>query len=144
MSVKPQPAAVNCWAASLGDCDDKITREHVISQCLFKGDEITVQGFPWCLNEPKTIGLSNLVAKILCRKHNNNLSDLDAAALRAFDVLRESIRMNDVRGKLKQRFWRIKHFKIDGPLLERWFLKTLINLSFGRIREDPGSAKSLV
>jgi hypothetical protein len=34
-----------------------------------------------------------------------------------------------VRSKLKSRRWAIKTFTIDGKLLDRWFLKTLINLS---------------
>ena len=92
-----------------------------------------VQGFSWCLNEPKCIGLANLVAKILCKRHNSGLSDLDHAALGAFKVFREMIRLNQVREKLKRpaTHWNVKRMVIDGPLLERWFLKTLINLSFG-------------
>jgi hypothetical protein len=92
-----------------------------------------VQGFPWCLNEPKSIGLSNLVAKILCKKHNSDLSDLDSAALDAFNIFREAIRLNDVRGRIKKpALWNVQRFVVDGPLLERWFLKTLINISFGK------------
>ncbi len=68
MSANAQPAAKGCWAAALADCDQKISREHVVSQCLFETDEIIVQGFQWCLNEPKSIGLSNLVGKILVQK----------------------------------------------------------------------------
>jgi len=92
-----------------------------------------VQGFKWCLNEPKRIGLSNFVAKILCKNHHSALCDLDAAALHAFDVFREAIRLNQVREKLGRppTRWNVKHMEIDGPLLERWFLKTLINLTFG-------------
>ncbi len=91
-----------------------------------------VEGFNWCLNEPKSIGLSNLTSKILCEKHNNILGEeLDSAALDAFNVFRESIRMNQVREKLKRPpLWKQKHMAIDGPLLERWFLKTLINFRF--------------
>lgn len=36
-----------------------------------------------------------------------------------------------VRTKLRSRRWTIKTFTIDGALLERWFLKTLINFSHG-------------
>ncbi len=123
-----------CWAAPLGDCADGISREHYISESLFKGDDqIVVQGFKWCLDEPKTIGLPNLVAKILCRRHNSSLSDLDTAALNAFNVFREAIRLQQVREKLRRpaASWNVKQMVIDGPLLERWFLKTLINLSVG-------------
>jgi hypothetical protein len=130
VAANAQP--INCWASALADCDQKITREHLVSQCLFESDEIVVQGFPWCLNEPKSIGLSNLVAKILCKRHNSATSELDSAALHGFNVFRESIRINNVRGQMKkQPLWNVKHFEIDGPSLERWFLKTLINLSFG-------------
>jgi hypothetical protein len=123
----------NCWAASLGDCDQKISREHTVSRSLFESEQIMVQGFTWCLNEPKSIGLSSLVAKILCKRHNSGLSDLDAAALQAFNVFREAIRLNQVRGKMRRpaAHWNVKRMVIDGPLLERWFLKTLINFSFG-------------
>jgi hypothetical protein len=132
MTTAKQPAPKGCWAACLGDCDKKISREHTVSECLFESDEIMVQGFPWCAVTPKKIGLPNLVAKILCKKHNSGLSDVDAAAKDAFDAFRQSVRLNNVRQKLKrQPMWNVKRLVIDGPRLERWFLKTLINLSFG-------------
>jgi hypothetical protein len=122
----------DCWAAPLGDCDQKISREHLVSECLFESDQLMVQGFDWCLNEPKSIGLSSLVRKNLCRKHNSRLSDLDSAALHAFNVFRKSIDLNHVREKIKRPpLWNVKRLKIDGPLLERWFLKTLINVCSG-------------
>ncbi len=34
-----------------------------------------------------------------------------------------------MRGKLKRTSWTVKRFNVNGPLLERWFLKTLIYLS---------------
>jgi hypothetical protein len=151
MSAKPQPVSLNCWAASLGDCGQKISKEHLVSQCLFDSDEIMVQGFQWCLTEPKSIGLTNFVAKILCKKHNNDLCELDSAALEAFNVFRESIRLNNVRGKIeKPSLWNVKYLAIDGPRLERWFLKTLINLGVVGKEWPPGagyrgiSAKDLV
>ena len=130
--IKMQPEPKGCWAVTLGDCSKKMSREHTVSRSLFVSDEIMVQGFPWCSTEPKKIGLSSLVAKILCEKHNNGLSELDTAALDSFNVFRECIRLNNVRGKLKRPpMWNVKRLTIDGPRLERWFLKTLINLSFG-------------
>jgi hypothetical protein len=130
-----------CWAACLGDCGEGISREHWVSKCLFESEEILVQGFSWCLNEPKTIPLANFVAKILCKKHNSAISELDSAALQAFKVFRESIRINQVRGKLKRPpIWNIKRLTIDGPRLERWFLKTLINFSYdGQWTIGPGA-----
>jgi len=130
MAVQAHSVDPPCWAAAIGGCDEKMSREHIVSHCLFNDNEILVQGFPWCRDKPKAIGIANLVAKILCKKHNSDLSELDSAALGAFNVFREAIRMNEVRGRLKPSHWTIKRFTIDGPRLERWFLKTLINLSF--------------
>lgn len=118
-----------CWAASLGGCSEKISREHVVSQSLFMSEQVLVQGFPWC-PQPKLIGLSGLTAKILCAKHNSDLSELDTAGAKAFAAMREMMRLSNVRATLKPRNWTVQRYKIDGPRLERWFLKTLINLSF--------------
>jgi len=120
-----------CWAESLGGCDRKIRGEHLVSKCLFDDDAITVQGFPWCLKKPKTIGLSSLVRNILCKSHNSELSSLDSVALDAFNAFRESVRLSNVRRGIKADYLTVKRFPIDGALLERWFLKTLINLSTG-------------
>ena len=82
-----------CWANSLGDCDGKISREHTVSESLFKGTYVDVKGFSWCKSEEKRIGLGSLTKKILCEKHNSALSPLDAAASHAFDVLRKQTKL---------------------------------------------------
>jgi hypothetical protein len=129
---KLQHAPEGCWALCLGDCGEGMTGEHLVSEGLFQTNDITVQGFPWCLDTAKKIGLASLVANILCKKHNNALNELDTAASDAFKVFREAVHLNHVRQKLKrQPAWNVKRFTIDGPRLERWFLKTLINISFG-------------
>lgn len=118
-----------CWAECLGNCSDKISREHVVSQSLFpEADVINVSGFSWC-KEPKKIGLANLTAKILCKKHNSELSEIDSIGGSAFGIFREVQRLTEVRTKLKHIRWKIQRFSIDGFGLERWFLKTLINLA---------------
>lgn len=118
-----------CWAECLGDCSDKISREHIVSRGLFLGDEITAQGFSWCKDKPKKIGLPSLTAKILCQKHNSGLSDVDRVGAEAFEVLRETTRLSNVRATLKPRVWNVERYYVDGPQLERWFLKTLVNLA---------------
>jgi hypothetical protein len=118
-----------CWAECLGNCSDKISREHVVSQSLFPNDDvITVSGFSWC-KEPKKIGLANVTAKILCKKRNSELSEIDSIGGSAFGIFREAQRLTEVRTKLKPTRWNIQRYSIDGFGLERWFLKTLINLS---------------
>jgi hypothetical protein len=119
-----------CWAACLGDCSDKISREHIISASLFLADKIMVQGLPWCKDEAKEIGLAALTKKILCTKHNSDLSEIDTAASDSMNVLRETTRLTNLRMDLKIKRPTIKRFHIDGLAFERWFLKTLINIAY--------------
>jgi hypothetical protein len=120
---------MDCWAACLGGCSGKASREHLVSESLFIGDKILVQGLPWCI-EAKTIGLAGLTAKILCEHHNNQLSPIDDAGAQAFNTFREIRRIANVRKRMKTPPIRVVQHKIDGPSLERWFLKTLINISY--------------
>lgn len=113
-----------CWAASLGNCGGGISREHIISASQFEETSITVEGLPWC-REPRTVGLASLVAKNLCRDHNTALSPADNEARRlklAFKTMLQSPIL-----PVRQRF--------DARLVERWLLKTTINLAL----QEPGS-----
>jgi hypothetical protein len=120
-----------CWAESLGNCSESISGEHIVTAGLFATDMISVQGLSWCRDEPKNIGLPNLTRNILCTSHNSGLSPVDEAAIAAFDVFRECVRLTSVREVMKERIWNIVRLKIDGAGLERWFLKTLINITAG-------------
>jgi hypothetical protein len=112
-----------CWARTLRDCSDKLSREHSVSACLFPGDAVSVQGFPWCLTEPKKVGLASAVKKQLCEKHNSLLSETDNAAKavsEAFELLAETAGANAYAFPIE--------VSIDGFKFERWALKTLINI----------------
>ena len=119
----------SCWASILGDCTGKISREHLISASLFpeKG-EISVSGFPWCKGETKKISVKNCTSKILCSKHNSLLSPLDSSAGSAFSVLKKCISLSNERQTFHPPKFKVRVFTINGLFLERWFLKTLINL----------------
>ena len=124
----------DCWAKSLGNCSDKISREHLVSEYLFLDDEMNVQGFPWCKEKSVKVGLASLTAKILCRQHNSDLSDVDTAGGKAFGAFRESRLLANIREKRPKYRWSIVRTEIDGRGFERWCLKTLINLSYDRDR----------
>jgi hypothetical protein len=51
--------------------------------------------------------------------------------LAAFDALRESTRLSKVGTGINARSLTFLRLTIDGALLERWFLKTLMNVGFG-------------
>jgi len=121
---------VNCWASKLNDCCNNFSREHLVSASLFpKSNSIFVQGFKWCLNEKREIGLASLTSKILCKHHNNSLSELDTAAGHAFNnfeyISRLITEANETNGRFK-----VKETHINALLLERWLLKTLINICY--------------
>jgi hypothetical protein len=107
-----------------------LSGQHTVTKGLFTEDSVVVQGLDWC-KEPKTIGLSSLTRKILCTHHNSKLSLVDDAAIAAFNAFRKSVQLTDIREKIKERRWAVLHLPVDGAKLERWFLKTLINITIG-------------
>jgi hypothetical protein len=119
---------MHCWAKSRGDCCGTQSGEHYISAALFSGVTMRIRGFSWCKHEEVEIPISKARSKILCKHHNEELSPLDSAGARAFGTLRAAWELHGIRQKMRPRPWSIKEHKIQGVLLERWFLKTLINL----------------
>ena len=120
---------MRCWAHRIGGCSSKQSKEHYITEGLWKSRSITIKGFDWLGDEEKTLPLPSLTSKILCTTHNSRLSPLDAEAIRIFNVLDEIKRLNDVRTKLKPtKFWHVKRYSANGNLFERWAAKTAIGV----------------
>jgi len=148
MGTESGRAIQGCWAGSLGDCGGGISREHYVSECLFPNQSIFVQGLDWCLDKPKELRIESLTAKILCKDHNAALSELDAAAGLAFSSMRDYATTTTERDQMPHLNWAPKQFTIDGPKLERWCLKTLLNFGFNRQliigpgTHDPGTVPS--
>jgi hypothetical protein len=105
-----------------------MSREHLVSRCLFE-KEVRVKGLPWCRDIEKTIGIEGLTSKVLCRHHNSALSELDNAAKQTLDTLLEACKLFDARRSIVTTRWTVKYFITDMLLLERWCLKTLININ---------------
>lgn len=92
-----------------------MSKEHLISKAILQDQPIFVSGFDWCKGEEKSVGVNSLQRKILCEKHNNDLSPADAAAKHAIDAFEAGS----------------SDRTIDGYLFERWLVKTAVNLSIG-------------
>lgn len=116
-----------CWAAGLGDCGGKLSAEHVMSAALWAGPVIKASGGPYG-RAPRDIGVANLTAKVLCQRHNSRLSEVDTAGVRAFETLTHTIALANARRLLPAQPWMRHGLSVDGPRLERWFLKTAINV----------------
>ena len=111
---------MRCWASCLGDCGNGSSREHYVSDGIFDGESVTVVGLPWCRDEPRTVGLSSAVANILCSTHNSALSDFDNEAAKLSKFLVKAYR-HPQRGD---------SVSLNGYLLEKWALKTFLNLGY--------------
>jgi hypothetical protein len=103
-----------------------------------------VQGFPWCLTEPKKVGLASAVKRHLCDKHNSMLSETDMAAKAVSEAIGQAA--ISVDGGAPPAV-----FNVNGRSFERWALKTLINICtedghrIGRDSNSPNApAPSLV
>lgn len=120
MMSRTRATSPRCWAFSLGDCNGPLTGEHVVSSAVLPR-RIRITGLPWATNQDKAIGAASFVANILCRRHNGLLSTIDAEAGRVAAELR-SLRSSEPLDRIQ----------LDGPLLERWVLKTAINVLFGQ------------
>lgn len=118
-----------CWASCLGDCGEGMSHEHLISECLFPGGDIMVRGFSWCKDAARPLRIERLKKRILCRRHNGSLSRVDSASKKSVLTMMEASDLFMTRNALRQRRWTVKHFDVDMLLLERWCLKTLINLN---------------
>jgi hypothetical protein len=114
---KTEHSNPKCYARSLKDCDDEITLEHYISKKLLErlGD-FESEGLAW-LKEKRALPARALQSKVLCKRHNNALSDLDNNITELYDLLR---RWQDrsVVGDLV----------LDGEDLERWAIKVMFGL----------------
>lgn len=111
-----QEATSKCWARSLGGCDG-MSGEHVFSNAIFKAGctcPVIIEGVHRIREGAPTRGAEK--ANILCRHHNSLLSPLDETI---GQIARFQAQAND------------KSFQgsviIEGELLERWLLKTVIN-----------------
>lgn len=124
--------ARNCWASSLNDCSGKLSHEHLVSRALFDGPTIQVNA-PWTGGQTRSIGLNRLTGNILCKGHNSRLSPVDVQGATLFRTVR--IFDSWLAGKLADDPERIRRIRIDGPMLERWFAKTAINLFISTARD---------
>lgn len=108
-------ATVGCYAAPLADCDGELTAEHYVSKNLLEqfGKAFTIKGPPWA-PDGKRVSAKSLTAKVLCRRHNNALSDTDKIAGQFYPLILAAIQGQTVGAH-----------EFDGAALERWALKLM-------------------
>jgi hypothetical protein len=65
--------------------------EHVISEGAYPHQMIRVKGLPWCLVEFKEISIASFSKKVLCDRHNSDLSPSDEASIGVMDAFRKEV-----------------------------------------------------
>ena len=113
-----------CYAAQLQDCSRSFDREHFVSKSLLKEIErkggLRVTGFPWQAKDTTDwIPPQAIAASVLCKRHNQALSPLDAIAARLFRAMDESVLVPSPQLYL-----------FCGHEIERWLLKLLCGAGF--------------
>lgn len=119
-----------CYARGDSNCSTNRSKEHFISATLLRQIELNgtakVAGLKWQQKESfNVIPLSGLASSILCERHNNALSPLDACmgsfaeAIRAYDA---SLLSNTTAETSEQRTF-------SGDDIERWMVKCLLGLT---------------
>ena len=123
-----------CYARSLCDCSDKLSREHYISASVLEllGEMHTISNASWLSpgqsSNPLPVGA--LGSNVLCERHNNALSDLDACAKEFFGWLLRALSKSQVPAPDQK-------LRVDGDKLERWVLKACCGaLASGNLLED--------
>ena len=120
-----------CYARELGGCSTTISREHYVSKSvlLAAGGKPQIAGLKF--QEPdalQSFGVEGMTARILCERHNSDLSPLDVAAADFFSTLRAFDR--DLRDAVDST---TTEATADGSMLERWILKLLAGLVYGKL-----------
>jgi hypothetical protein len=120
-----------CYLHLSGNCSDKITREHYISRNVLasieKDGTSKISGLPWQTpQEFRKVSTESLVSKVLCKRHNESLSPLDAQAGRLIRTIGSYDRgFNDENPRREMSLF-------CGEDLERWLLKTLCSMVAGK------------
>jgi hypothetical protein len=123
---------IDCWARCLGECSDKISKEHIITKAVLP-ESMLVKGLDWCEDQLVEIGTANFTRKILCTKHNSMLSSqADEGAIAMVEAFHKGWELDEFRKQFRRTNWSRQQFKVPGRKLESWFLKTLINITYGR------------
>lgn len=129
----------SCYLNVTENCDTKLSAEHYVSRgaLLEYGDKVQVQGFPWLPgSETKVLGVDNLTARILCVRHNNALSPLDAEGALFLRTLRQVHQHLQKRSLSK----RNRFYLLSGDAIELWMLKTLAGMYHSKNATSDGAA----
>ncbi len=123
-----------CYLGVSANCSKEISKEHYISHSLLKQFErLRVTGIPWDPN-PIELPAKKLTSKILCQRHNNALSKLDAEAGRFFEAIDDAMKHASEKSLSRK----AKNFLLNGDAFELWGVKTIAGLYHAKVSQAHG------
>jgi len=107
----------------LGGCAGGLSREHIITKALYEGT-VEATGLPWTGGRKVELPINAIASNVLCVKHNNDLSPVDAEAVR----LKRFVVAAEGRGSDAVRAGRRAFETVDGKKVVRWLCKEVCNV----------------
>ncbi len=119
-----------CFASADANCSTQLSREHTISETLLRQIELNntakIAGLRWQAPEAfDIISISSLASKVLCDRHNNALSPLDAAIGKFSLVVREF----DHAFRPAAQGAAVDESTCCGADIQRWMIKCLVGMT---------------
>jgi hypothetical protein len=137
------PRTDGCWANVLDDCQGPLTGEHTPSVAAWPGVEgkqnrrgrlrqpVDVKGTGRHAQPDQRRAVRRLTRPILCGFHNSATNVLDTTAGQLARAIDWFIEERENRLRTPHGNGDARTVEVDGRMVERWFLKSIINNEFG-------------
>lgn len=115
-----------CYGGAAEDCSERISREHwltgsIITAIRNDGTNLVASGLPWLNGKSAQLSVTSMASNILCERHNNSLSSIDAVAEKFFLATRSDQQsLADAEHTERSEDTLVL---CQGPILELWMLK---------------------
>jgi hypothetical protein len=119
-STSTSRSLTGCYASSLGDCSERLSREHYFTEGVVRlfpnADRLTVIGPPGGRrgHRPRKLSAGQFHERILCGRHNSILSPIDDTAIWFFGGIAKALERPRTDEPLRY---------VNGLAFERWLLK---------------------
>lgn len=122
-----------CHFAYTNNCGGGITKEHIISRAVLKEiDEKKIVFTTSAFTKELPINSDALKTKRLCRRHNTAFGRVDTQVGRFARTIQKLDQILQLRPERP-----IRAYLFAGFDLERWMLKTLLNVYYARLSVNP-------
>lgn len=127
-----------CWAEAVSPCRGKLSREHPFTRASFTSGTVDFVNVVGPGAGTTRLNIDAVTVRCLCEGHNNELSAVDQAGVDFFNCIRRQEELLSLRRRQPDRRWSWHTLCVDGKGVERWLMKTALNLSYLRREQVVG------